>query len=752
MTRGRGVSEAMTAVREAPSIVVALRSVDDLVTAAGLDDGSSVPCLLDAVADPADQLAAIGAVHGLAALPGAAGRPALVSLLDSPAPHLREHAAWALGDQSPVPEALGALLEMLTEGGFAGMLAQRTLERWGEAQPDAVRPPLERTLRSTDDPGARARVVETLGLVPGRATVDLLLDRALDEGEEPSVRAAAVAALGDGAPEPVVLRSLRTVAHGDGPLADTACAALHDLETRTRLPGRSGSGEAPPAPATSDAVAVVQLFLHADIDAGLSHAGRGDTGGIATLLVQLGDALLDAGRSTTRAVTLSRGRPRDATLGLDDIAGPGHHYASVPLWGPPVHAAEAWPLRVTARRGIRRVLRAAQPDLVHLRMADVGSMAAAEAAAELGVPTVLTLAPDPHALVQARDQAGTLTRAGFGEADLAEHLVFRDRLLRRLASDAAHLVLFPRPTLRADLQTLLGIDLDDPAVRATVVAEGIDLSGIDRARREVAAADVAAADAAEEPRRAPPPPALADLDSLLGSLTPERRHLPVAISVGRLHRVKGMATLVETWARHGELSDRCNLLVVGGDLEAPNDDEASELTRIRAEVPDEDAARRGLILAGHRPNSVVRLWMAAVRRGRPGLAAPAGVYVAASLKEEFGIAIVEALTSGLVVVAPDAGGPATYVEQGVTGVLVDTSSPEALAEAVTSALDLAADPGEAAGADSARAALRERFGIDATATALDEVYRGVASAHRRAGGRGQGRALEPAPASSGARS
>jgi glycosyltransferase involved in cell wall biosynthesis len=384
-------------------------------------------------------------------------------------------------------------------------------------------------------------------------------------------------------------------------------------------------------------------------------------------------------------------------------------------------------------------------------MADVGSMAAAEAAAELGIPTVLTLAPDPHALVQARDEAGTLTRAGFGEADLAEHLVFRDRLLRRLASDAAHLVLFPRPTLRADLHTLLGIDLDDPSVRDTVVAEGIDLSGIDRARREVAAADVAAADVAEEPQRAPLPPALADLDSLLGSLPPERRHLPVALSVGRLHRVKGMATLVETWARHGELSDRCNLLVVGGDLEAPNDEEGGELTRIRAEVPHEDAARRGLILAGHRPNSVVRLWMAAVRRGRPGLAAPDGVYVAASLKEEFGIAIVEALTSGLVVVAPEAGGPATYVEQGVTGVLVDTSSPEALAEAVTSALDLAADP-EAAGADSARAALRERFGIDATAAALDEVYRGVASAHRRAGGRGQGRALEPAPASSGARS
>ena len=57
----------------------------------------------------------------------------------------------------------------------------------------------------------------------------------------------------------------------------------------------------------------------------------------------------------------------------------------------------------------------------------------------------------------------------------------------------------------------------------------------------------------------------------------------------------------------------------------------------------------------------------------------------ASLKEEFGIAILEAMAAGLVVVAPDGGGPATYVDDGVTGVLADTSSPEALAAAVARA-------------------------------------------------------------------
>ena len=50
---------------------------------------------------------------------------------------------------------------------------------------------------------------------------------------------------------------------------------------------------------------VAQLYLHADID-GTLQAGQGDTGGIATLLVHLGDALLTEG-AVERVLTLSRG-------------------------------------------------------------------------------------------------------------------------------------------------------------------------------------------------------------------------------------------------------------------------------------------------------------------------------------------------------------------------------------------------------------------------------------------------------------
>jgi glycosyltransferase involved in cell wall biosynthesis len=101
--------------------------------------------------------------------------------------------------------------------------------------------------------------------------------------------------------------------------------------------------------------------------------------------------------------------------------------------------------------------------------------------------------------------------------------------------------------------------------------------------------------------------------------------------------------------------------------------------------------------------------------------------VCASLKEEFGIAILEAMAVGLVVVAPNGGGPATYVDDGLTGVLTDTSLPDALAAGVGRALDLATSPGAELRDRRARAVVRERFGIDTMAASLSEVYADVAS-------------------------
>ncbi len=186
-----------------------------------------------------------------------------------------------------------------------------------------------------------------------------------------------------------------------------------------------------------------------------------------------------------------------------------------------------------------------------------------------------------------------------------------------------------------------------------------------------------------------------------------------------------MATLVEAWAA-GELRERANLLIIGGDLDHPSLDEREQLERIDAAVPADDRDAAGLILAGHRPNDVAALWLAAARFGLPGLASAGGVYVCASVKEEFGIALLEAMATGLMVVAPDGGGPATYVQDGVTGVLTQTWDAARLEAGVATALDVARGP-DAERAAAAHDMVRTSFTIQSMATALGPVYRGVAA-------------------------
>lgn len=725
---------ALAAVASAPTLLEGMRAGDVLARAAAEsatgDSTDTVSTLLSAVA-AADPLTAIAAVHALGACADGRAGAALAELLHDDRAYVVEHALDALRLTPVVEHALDALVGACRAGGFRGTLAQRTLEQWAAQTPDAVRDAVGAALAEVSDGDERARLVETLGLVPGAGSTRLLLEVAAGEVEQPvAVRRAALAALGDGpAADLRAEELLQSYSRSVGPLAETARLALHDL-------GPAPSTLVPTGPA------VVQLFLHAEIDGQLHQSGRGDTGGIATLLVQLGDALVRQQPHGARVITISRGhadlahfpvgRGQSGSAGpLGGLTGgsasshrdpglrdPGHHYARIPLPDAPQGIPRAWPARVAARRGIRRVLRAAgRVDAIHLRMADVGSMAAAEVARELGVPVVLTAAPDPQALIASRDEAGTLTRNGFGDADVVEHLWFRDRLLRDLAVTADHLVVLPRREVEGDLRRFLGLDLVSRRERVAVVGEGIDLSGVDRAVREVGEPALRTRGTAG---------ALAQLEDLLGALPADRRALPIAVSVGRLSPVKGMATLARAWADDDRLRSRCNLLLVGGDLDDPSDDEAAELARIASVLSPEVAATQGLLLAGHRPNATTTAWLAAARRGDPATGRTPGVYVSASLKEEFGIAILEAMGVGLVVVAPDGGGPATYVAHGRTGFLVDTSSPAALVEGVHAALDLAATDDAEERARSSRAMVRSRFGIDAMAGSLVEVYEAVA--------------------------
>jgi glycosyltransferase involved in cell wall biosynthesis len=83
------------------------------------------------------------------------------------------------------------------------------------------------------------------------------------------------------------------------------------------------------------------------------------------------------------------------------------------------------------------------------------------------------------------------------------------------------------------------------------------------------------------------------------------------------------------------------------------------------------------------------------------------------------------MASGLLVVAPDSGGPATYLEQGHTGFLTATWDTARLRTAILEALDSAAAETSQERATYSRSVVEADFTVQAMARALARVYSDV---------------------------
>ena len=335
-------------------------------------------------------------------------------------------------------------------------------------------------------------------------------------------------------------------------------------------------------------------------------------------------------------------------------------------------------------------------------MADAGTLAGAEVAAELGIPICFSVAPDPHNTIDSLQSRGELSDESFLSLLTESHVWFRARMVERLTADAEQLAVFPRSRPVAVLDEIMS---QRSSERVAVVAEGIDLRLLDQAAENSVV----------------PPSAVRRHDvveDLSASIHESRRNLPLVLSVGRLNPVKGMDRVVAAWASDPRLHETCNLVIVGGDLDNPSATERAVLAQIDRAVPADDPRRAGLVLLGGRPHlDVARLQLAAVS-GREGVWADGSIYVDGALKEEFGLAVLEALAAGLAVVAPSTGGPSTYVDHGDTGVLVDPS--DCLATAMLEAFGLVCTPGRA---QRARTMVEDRYSIDSMAAQLADLYR-----------------------------
>jgi len=442
---------------------------------------------------------------------------------------------------------------------------------------------------------------------------------------------------------------------------------------------------------------VVQPCLHARIDRDGSTLGVGDSGGVASLLRSLGPALA-AQPSIDEVITVTRSNGCEP---VTEQLGDGHRVERLDV-GPegPLASREAWQYRLAVERQLLALGTSLcdQKVVWHLRMADVGTLAAASVARRLGQAVVFTAAPDPHIVLDGMQDTGRLRRDQFGVEDAAHQYWFRARLVERVARQADHLVLLPRPTLRAELAELVGIGDVVTNERVTPVPEGVDVAAADRARAALQ-------------QRGPSRAALA----VLAAIPQERRGLPWLLTVGRMHPSKGAHRVVEAVAGDATLANEVNLVIVGGNFAQPTADERSTIERIQAAARP---APRGLVtLTGHLPPADVAALLAYV-------AANDGTYVCASDKEEFGLAIVEALAAGAAVVVPRRGGPQTFVVDDDTGVVCDTSSVTALRDGIRRCRALGPKPGRE---DRARNMVRSTLSIEMMASTLGGVYCDVAA-------------------------
>jgi glycosyltransferase involved in cell wall biosynthesis len=104
----------------------------------------------------------------------------------------------------------------------------------------------------------------------------------------------------------------------------------------------------------------------------------------------------------------------------------------------------------------------------------------------------------------------------------------------------------------------------------------------------------------------------------------------------------------------------------------------------------------------------------------------ADLLVLPSVREQFGLVLIEAMACGLPVVAVDAHGPAGIVEPGRTGWLVPPDDQAALAEALVEAVNHPAE--RARRGIAAWHAARARYSLAGVASAVADVYQDLASA------------------------
>ncbi|HSM61749.1 MAG TPA: PfkB family carbohydrate kinase [Longimicrobiales bacterium] len=311
-----------------------------------------------------------------------------------------------------------------------------------------------------------------------------------------------------------------------------------------------------------------------------------------------------------------------------------------------------WPYLDGLMDQLTRWIRAQErlPDVIHGHYADAGYVGA-QLAKLLGVPFVFT----GHSL--GRVKKARLEADGGDPATLDERYHFPERIeAEEQALEAASLVVAStRQEVRRQYE---GYDHYEPA-RMKVIPPGVDLA------------------------RFSPPTSYAVEPPIAGELA---RFLsdpgkPMVLALARADERKNFEGLIRAFGETPGLREAANLVIVAGnrdDIAEMDQAPRRVLTRILLAIDRYDLHGSVAYPKHHRPEDVPNLYRLAARSR--------GVFVNPALTEPFGLTLLEAAATGLPVVATDDGGPRDIVEACEHGLLVDALDPDAMGQAILSAL------------------------------------------------------------------
>lgn len=200
------------------------------------------------------------------------------------------------------------------------------------------------------------------------------------------------------------------------------------------------------------------------------------------------------------------------------------------------------------------------------------------------------------------------------------------------------------------------------------------------------------------------------------------------VFVGRISPEKGVHVLIEAFNRVADIDPSSNLILIGPEnplafeqlVNLSQEPRIQELSRFYNDIPYTEAVRnlirpelkQRVRFAGFIPNSEL-----------PNYYGRAGIFINSSLIEAFPLPLVEAMGSGLPVIAPRVGGIPEIVEDGTSGLLFEAGNADELSEKIATLLTNPEYRMKIA--ETGRLRATEMFSWDKIALELLETYRRI---------------------------